>query len=160
MPGYSFFPSQLIPGRWSLLLILSDTCRLPIIKSESLLHTASHRPEAGRLWLHSTGHWGLPLWSPGNQLLCSRCPWTNLFYRWFAGESPGSNDSALWNSLTEQCQGQVLKIGPQGNGSAHVQAQEMKMWPWAQLWGELWVGLNITNKLKDSQGWVPALGLT
>jgi hypothetical protein len=35
---------------------------------------------------------------------------------------PGSNDPALWNSLTEQCQSQVHKIGPQGNGSAHMRA--------------------------------------
>lgn len=48
--------SQLIPDRWSLLLILSEidnTCRLHITKEMSLVHGASHRPEAGRLWLHS-----------------------------------------------------------------------------------------------------------
>lgn len=51
------FPSQLIPGGWSLLLILSKqtTCGLPVIKSVSLMHAASHRPEAGRLWLRGTG---------------------------------------------------------------------------------------------------------
>lgn len=118
------------------LVILSEidnTCRLHITKEMSLVHAASHRPEAGRLWLHSIVDFHAHLQEAS--FFLAGVP--ELIHSIDGLEESPQDQMTLLSEIPLQSNGesQVHKTGPQGKGSAHVQARETKMWPGAQLLG-------------------------